>query len=88
MLKRDIQKVFKKYIKDILEKDEVYHLRRKPVGPDAARLEVKGLDLSLSDYTEALGMNDFEDFEEDADYFIDEHFKTSGSNLMMNSIVS
>ena len=42
--------------------------------PDAASLEVKGLDLRLSDYTEALGMNDFEDFEEDAAYFIDEHF--------------
>ena len=41
MLKRNIQKVFKKYIKDILEKDEVYPLRRKPVGPDAASLEVK-----------------------------------------------
>ena len=75
MLKKNIQKVFKKYIKDILEKDEVYPLRRKPVGPDAASLGVKELDVRLSDYTEALGMNDFEGFEEDADYFIDEQVK-------------
>ena len=75
MLKKDIQKRFKKYIEDLLRKDEIYHLRHKPVDPYAANLEVKGLDLRFSDYTEALGMNDFEDFEEDADYFIDEHFK-------------
>ena len=76
MLKRDIQKVFKKYIEDLLRKDEIYHLRHKPLqDPDAASLEVSGLDLRLSDYTEALGMYDFEVFEEDAAYFIDEHFQ-------------
>ena len=74
MLKKDIQKRFKKYIEDLLRKDEIYHLRHKPVNPYAANLEVRGLELRLSDYTEALGMNDFEDFEEDAAYFIDEHF--------------
>ena len=74
MNKKDIQKVFKKYIEHSNREDEVYHLRSNLSNVAEVENAVEELELHLSDYTEALGLNQFEEFEEDAAFFIDEHF--------------
>ena len=74
MDKQQIQKVFQDYIAKSLQADEVWHLRYKPENPQEADLNIEGLGLHLSDYTEALALNDFSEFEEEGASFIKTHF--------------
>ena len=74
MNKEQIKKVFEDYIAKSLQADEVWHLRYKPENPQAAETNIEGLELHLSDYTEALAMNDLSGFEEEGASFIKTHF--------------
>ena len=76
MDKQQIQKVFQGYIAKTLQDGEVWHLRYQPKNPREVELDIEGLDLHLSDYTEALALNDFSDFEGDGARFIETQFPT------------
>ena len=76
MLKDKIEPIFKRYIEQTLQRDEVFHLRNTPEDALEVRNAVEGLELRLSDYTEALVTNDFSAFSDDIAFFIGEHFST------------
>lgn len=74
MQKDNIKLVFERYIQQSLQHDEIHHLRNEHDNPHNAANAVTGLDMRLSEYTDALSMNDFQLFAEDAVFFINEHF--------------
>ena len=74
MDKKKIQQVFENYISVSLREHEIWCLRYKPETPEAAELEVEGLELHLSGYKAALSMNDFCEFEEEGASFIKKYF--------------
>ena len=83
-----LKRVFLKYKKDTLDKAGAYRLRHKSVISHAVRLVVKGLNFRLSDYSAALGMEDWRALKRVWVILSMNILKCYGSNLMMNTIVS
>jgi len=76
--KKNIKKAIDAFIRRCIQEDEVWLASRDTDDRRALQDDITGLDLYLSDVTEALATNDFEPFEDDAERFIKSEFPRLG----------